>query len=522
MKVKLLWKSLALLTLLLTACENGLNEGTLDSKTHQVSFTSTISVKQQTRAVDASWEANDKIGLFMFKTGTQEVLSSNACFTTPKGDGNFNAAEKPLYYPDDNSYVDFIAYYPFVNANSFNYKVNISHQDSPKDIDLMYANNLRNRNASSPKGNLQFYHQLSRLTIQFSTSDNSDLRTIKATIKNIPTEGDFNLTTGKLTVNNESKKSVVMYHAGTTAQAILLPSSDVKDIKIALDLGGKVKEFSLPADITAFEAGTNYAFTVNIKNGTSVIIPDDSHATTWRETPVLVQAELEKPNIHYISHFIPNDEKVRNYSLLYDSDLHISYWVAYPLCAYYMDYTKRTDAWDFDPLIDPSLQTDLTRSYGQGYVRGHQLPSADRTRNAAVNKTTFYYTNITPQIHVGLNQDIWAKLEDKVRNWSKETDTLFVVTGASPTENVKDTNITYITKDNKKVAVPKFYYKVLARKVDGQFRTIGFKLQQKAYDHENFMECAVPVTELEETTGFTFFPSLDVSIKEALDKTYWK
>ena len=521
MKLKPLWKSLTLLTLLLSACTNGLNEESLNAEKHQVTFTSSIAVKQQTRAVDASWEANDQIGLFMFKAGSQNVLDANVRFETRTGNGNFNAVDKPLYYPENDESVDFIAYYPFVENASSVYNVDISSQKDPKRIDLMYANNLTNRNAASPKGSLQFYHQLARLTIQFSTTDNSDINSITATVKGVPTHADFNLMNGTLSVT-DAKESVVMYRSGTVAQAILLPSNNVKDIRISVALADKVQEFALPADIKSLEPGTNYSFTVNVKNGATILIPDDSHASTWRETPALVQAELAKPNIHYISHFMPTDEKVRNYSLLYDSDLHISYWVAYPLCSYYLDYTKRTDAWDFDPQIDRSLQTDLTKSYGQGYVRGHQLPSADRTRNTATNKTTFYYTNITPQIHVGLNQDIWAKLEDKVRYWSKETDTLFVVTGASPTENLQDKNIKYIMKDNKQVAVPKFYYKALARKVNGQFRTIGFKLQHKAYSHMNFMEYVVPVTELEKATGFTFFPSLDVTIKESVDRNSWK
>ena len=522
MKVKQMWKSLPFMTLLFCACNNGLNEESLNQKMQVVHFTSTISVKQQSRAINSSWEANDKIGLYMFKTDTKEVLGENVSYITLKGDGYFKPDTTPLYYPTDESKVDFVAYYPYANTTTSNYKVDVSNQQCPKDIDLLYANNLTARNASSPKGNLQFYHQLSRLTIQLSTSDNSNIQAITTSLKGVATKGDFDITTGKLTTDTDSKKTVTLLHSASTAQAILLPTTDVKDIKVTLALEGKKQEFALPADIKSLEPGMNYSFTVNVKNGTTILVPDDSHASTWTETPVLIQAELAKPNIHYMSHYMPNDEKVRNYSLLYDSDLHISYWVAYPLCSYYMDYTKRTDAWDFDPLIDQSLQTDLTRSYGQGYVRGHQLPSADRTKDKATNRTTFYYTNITPQIHEGLNQDIWAKLEEQVRNWSKDTDTLFVVTGASPRANVGDQDLKFITKDNKQVAVPKFYYKALARKVNGQFRTIAFKLEQKAYDHENFMEYAISVSELEEKTGFTFFPSVDVSTKQQLDTNYWK
>ncbi|BDW74651.1 hypothetical protein BFINE_04460 [Bacteroides finegoldii DSM 17565] len=80
-----------------------------------------------------------------------------------------------------------------------------------------------------------------------------------------------------------------------------------------------------------------------------------------------------------------------------------------------------------------------------------------------------------------MNQSIWANLEGKVRSWSSGADTLFIVTGAAVT-TLTDKNIEWKTNknDGKQVAVPKFYYKALARKVNGVFQTIGFKLEQKS------------------------------------------
>ena len=140
------------------------------------------------------------------------------------------------------------------------------------------------------------------------------------------------------------------------------------------------------------------------------------------------------------------------------------------------------------------------------------------------NKTTFYASNITPQTGKKLNQSIWGDLENQVRTWGLATDTIFVVTGASVKENITDTQINYIKfdRDGKTVAVPKFYYKALARKVDGQFRTIAFKLNQQDYNDRDFMKCAISVAELEKLTGFTFFPSLDAAMKKDFDLSFWK
>lgn len=522
MKIKSVLSSLPLMALLL-ACNNGLNDPSFENNTKKVSFTSSISNKRSTRAIDMSWDMNDKIGVYMLKNTDKQIISSNISYVTTKGNGDFTASGEGLYFPADESYVDFIAYYPFQQTiDSYIYKVNVSNQSKPQDIDLLYSKNLTERNSQSVKGNLQFYHQLSRLNIQFSTSDNTDITSIQATVKDVPTQADFNLTTGKLTVKNDSKGNVKMFHSGSVAQAILLPSEDVKGIKVILTLGGTTKEITLPATITSFEAGTNYNINVNVKNGSSITVPDDAKYTKWRETPTISKEMLAKKNVKYINHYMPNDKSVRNYSLLYDEDLKMAYWVAYPYCSYYNGKSGRTDNWAFDPAIDSKFQANYALGgFGSAYDRGHQIPSADRQRDKESNYATFYSTNITPQIGKKLNQTIWAELENKVRSWSSGTDTIFVVTGAAATTST-DTNVKYVTHRNGvKVAVPKYYYKALARKIEGQFRTIAFKLDQKEYSDKNFMKYAISVAELEKITGFTFFPSIDVNVKKNLDTKFW-
>lgn len=94
-----------------------------------------------------------------------------------------------------------------------------------------------------------------------------------------------------------------------------------------------------------------------------------------------------------------------------------------------------------------------------------------------------------------------------------ETDTVFVVTGAIPPK----TSVNYI----KEMAIPAYYFKVLARKVNGGFTTIGFRFNNQVYSGTNYMNYAVSVKELENETGFTFFPSINETIKATLDKSKW-
>ena len=85
------------------------------------------------------------------------------------------------------------------------------------------------------------------------------------------------------------------------------------------------------------------------------------------------------------------------------------------------------------------------------------LPSADRLINDEANWQTFYPTNITMQ-RSSLNQGVWELLEDQVRKvWAMTCDTLYVVTGAMPSEE-------WMTDRAKnKVNVPSAYYKAILR-----------------------------------------------------------
>ena len=110
-----------------------------------------------------------------------------------------------------------------------------------------------------------------------------------------------------------------------------------------------------------------------------------------------------------------------------------------------------------------------------------------------------------------------------MRRWASHTDTLYVVTGAMPTDERHPT-VTYARdNDGRRIAVPRYYYKALARKVKGRCQTIAFRLEQKAYDDPNgYMDCALSVADLERLTGFTFFPSLDATTKERFDLKQWR
>lgn len=496
-----------------------------------------------TRAEGTTWAAGDKIGVYMTGTGqwTSGAVKENAQYQTADGTGFFTptTTADALKYPSDaTATYDFTAYYPYSTATDGGvYKVDVTDQSNPEAIDLMYADNLKNQNSTQKNLPLQFTHKLAQVVLNITSTDGKDISTLKADILNQPATADFNLKDGSFGNLSTTAQNIGMHTASAgntlTAKAFLLPQAAVDGglkVRLATADGSKTKDVALQdgskSPITKLESGKTYTVNVNVTNvGTDEPSVKYEHYT---ETPLITYSQLNSTDLQYVRHYFKDGNKeVRNYSMLYDKNLKVAYWVAYPLCNYYTKKgTDRKDEWSYDPKVEEKYQFDIKtgfKEYGT-YDRGHQLPSADRLVNKEANLQTFYSTNITPQINT-FNQGVWAKLEDKVRGWSSGNDTLFVVTGAG----FKDmNNIKYAHgKQSGQIAVPDYYYKVLLDYTDGTKTTvermIAFIFDNKEYPgNEDIMSHAISVAELEKLTGITFFPNVLEEEKEKFDTSKWK
>ena len=515
------------LFIVLQACESKFAELPQGNQAADATFTSVIDDRVMSRAVNASWEANDVIGLFMLDNANKKVLKANAAYVTARGDGNFvGKAGNAVYYPEDGTAVDFIAYYPYDEqvTDHTQYVLDVTDQSRQQDIDLMAAVNLTGRTATSPTGNLQFRHLLAKLVLNLSSADGSSLTGIKATVQPLISKATIDLSkeSDNIELGNEKKAvSMCVNKECTQADAVLIPQSFEGKLKITLSVNGKDKE--IETNIAGnIEAGARYTLNLRSSNtgGNTTVDPEAPKYAKWFETPVITKADLERSDLKYITHYMrngwtdKNGSTSRNFSLFYSQKLKFAYWVAYPLYAKCMGKQDRTDAWRYDDMIDKSWQVNLKSGFGDGYDKGHQLPSADRTCDKPTNEDTFFFTNVTPQIS-SMNQEIWARLEGKVRGWSKATDTLFVVTGAVPPKS----NIQY----KKGMAIPQYYFKALARRISGTYHTIAFAIDNSASVAKgNYMDYAISVSDLEKNTGFEFFPGLDESTKSQLDLSKWQ
>ncbi len=301
-------------------------------------------------------------------------------------------------------------------------------------------------------------------------------------------------------------------------------------------LGGKIK-FAFVYKSTAEKAGTweikNVAITVSKPD----VPEDEDMGDTYNGVPVWMELpEVTNEETFHIHALNENGVRYRNYSMNYDETHLVATWTAYPLCDWYRGTAGRSEDWVINPFVENQAIMYRADDWNEpnGFHRGHQIPSADRTRSEYFNQQTFYYTNAAPMYKdKEFNSGIWGDLEDKVREWSSAggTDTLYVVTGAI----VKEGGKTVLDNKEKPCTVPEAYYKALLRYKKGAdvpYMAAGFYLNHVQNQSGTIFDNAMSLSELEEKTGLKFFVNLEAAVgkeeydrikaEDPADNTFWK
>ena len=321
------------------------------------------------------------------------------------------------------------------------------------------------------------------------------------------------------------------FPAGTGAWAQVMPQSgsgSMNNVIFSFD----ANDSDTPREVTVVLKGSGSEARATYTQAAKSVAPVagnhgyDIAPYDWLELPAMKAGDGREVLVHSMEggkYVNKSRNGTRNFSCYWDYSEHMSLWVAYPLNnSLKGSGTGRTEAWGYDPLLPSSLQPNLSGgSYGGGWTRGHQLPSADRQRSKAENATTYYSTNMTPQGY-DFNTGIWVDLENNVRKYASTADTLYVVTGA-----IWDgSNRWSPAKSGFPVKIPTHYFKALlysgpssyASGTEG-FMMAGFLLPHEGYSGK-FTNYRVSIDELEAQTGIDFFPALarmNKSLSEKLE-----
>lgn len=257
--------------LMMAACSNDENEPQVNDGRVAASFAGGITL---TRATTDAWEANDGIGIYMLEHGTKTVAdgAANREYVTTAGDGKFTPAgvEQTIYFPlDADEKVDFIAYYPQTDLTGDIYKVDMSDQKTPADIDLLRSDNATGKNKSTNTVDLKFFHRLSRVEVELTAGEgvsDAELAGMSITLDKQPVKADFNVLQNTLTAGQDlATLTLNTATDGKTASAIILPQEGASGRGLKLTLkDNTVLTWPVEADRT-FEQGKKTIFTITLK-----------------------------------------------------------------------------------------------------------------------------------------------------------------------------------------------------------------------------------------------------------------
>lgn len=272
----------------LTSCDK--NETKVMNDDGKVRFTASIGKEAvatpQSRAAGTEWHKGDEIGISMVVSGTTDIAerANNQQYTTVDGTQAFTPVmHHEIYYPMDNTAVDFIAYYPYANGASFfrDLKVEIATNqtdETQRKTDLMWAKS-NNGDMGYTKGEnlkpeLNFGHCLSKLTmnctVDHTVGDGSLLANATVVIKGMNTSNTFDLKTGTLsgtpgTPADIAPRKLLDANAGFhgTYDAIILPGSYADGVlKVEFTLNGE--PFIWDVEAVEFKPGHEYIYKVRI------------------------------------------------------------------------------------------------------------------------------------------------------------------------------------------------------------------------------------------------------------------
>ena len=297
MKTNYLFIGMAVL--MMTACNNDENETQVNDGRVAVSFAGGITL---TRATTDAWEANDGIGIYMLEHGTKTVAhgAANRKYVTTAGNGEFTPAgvEQTIYFPlNADEKADFIAYYPQTDLTDDIYKVDVSDQKNPADIDLLRSDNATGRDKNTNTVDLNFFHRLSRVEVELTAGEgvsDAELAGMGITLSKQPVKADFNVLQNTLTAGQDLATLTLNTAAdGKTASAIILPQEGASGRSLELTLtGGTVLTWPVEADRT-FEQGKKTIFNITLKRtpvGTEVEV--NATIEPW-DTQGTVSGDLE-------------------------------------------------------------------------------------------------------------------------------------------------------------------------------------------------------------------------------------
>lgn len=213
------------------------------------------------------------------------------------------------------------------------------------------------------------------------------------------------------------------------------------------------------------------------------------------------------------------------YALSYNRDRGTPNWVSWHVSNAWLGNSPRQDNFRSDASLPEGWYRVTASSYsGSGFDRGHNAPSADRTKSEEDNAATFLMTNMIPQAPKN-NQENWAKLEEYTRELVRQGQEVYVIMGSY---GVGGTGSEGTAKriDEGHVTVPSRIWKVLVVLPEGnndlsrittETRVIAVNTPNTNSVRSDWTSYLTSVDAIEKATGYDLLYEVPAMIQEVLE-----
>ncbi|MEZ5009303.1 MAG: DNA/RNA non-specific endonuclease [Chitinophagales bacterium] len=233
----------------------------------------------------------------------------------------------------------------------------------------------------------------------------------------------------------------------------------------------------------------------------------------FKDLEVLKLKKIHQTIMDWALPYYRSDEQIVHheaFSLSYNEEHEQANWVVHVVSKdIFHGNVSRTNDFRLDPKVS-TVTADSADYWDSGYDRGHLAPSADFRWSKKALSESYFYSNMSPQVPE-LNREIWAKLENLVREWVFENNELVVVTGPVLTKKLPK-----IPQGSERVSIPELFYKVILDNDGDEKKGIAFIMPNKKPPFR-LVDYAVSIDSVEALTGLDFFPKLEDSLENALE-----
>lgn len=271
------------------------------------------------------WENNQMIGVSMLKANSTEIIMpyhniKHKATVYPVGYFSPVSTDEVLYYPEDGSKVDIVAYYPYKdNLKDDLYPLNIADQTVADNFSFVYANNSKGLNRDNKKTMMELRPVVAELNVELEAGDGvKDEYLANATIKltGLPTKANFNLLTGSIqNITNVQDILLPAYEEsqGNGASGRILPSTDTDGYYVEIVLpgmGGRTEKISLASWLSEIKSGIRYIGVVKVSlDKIEFVSMDEEPIKDWEEDDNVIQGNGNSFLVRPISGLLLGDLK---------------------------------------------------------------------------------------------------------------------------------------------------------------------------------------------------------------------